>query len=202
MDEKTLHTLIKSLGDNTKIKNGITIKDISYNTLVSKGEDIVEPLTEYLDKNKGSNNGDINWEVANILLDICEVHGTKTPLKLFIEVSKGMNEFKNVAIRCLGFIDDKESYDTLISIIKNSSENLEYKINAISSLGDLSKYNEKEVLDRLNGLMDSIDYTGDPTNDKDVKSIKNNIIAAINRIINKDAYATIGEIIKRRREER
>lgn len=198
MDERTLNTLIKSLGDNTEINNGINIKNISYNTLVSKGEDIVEPLTDYLDKNKGINNRDINQEVANILLDICEVHGTKTPLKLFIEASKGISEFKDEAIRCLGFIDDNDSYDTLMSIIKNPNENLEYKINAISSLGDLSRYDEKEVLNRLNELMDNMDYTGNPTNDEVVKSIKRNIIAVINRIENKDAYATIGEVIRRR----
>lgn len=201
MDEKTLKTLIKSLGDKTEIKKNITIKHISYYTLVSSGKDVVEPLTQYLNENKGIHNRDINQEVANILLDICAVHGCKAPLELFIKEAKGISEFKDEAIRGLGFIDDKKSYTTLVSIINDPKESLEYKINAITSLGDLSKYNEKEVLGILNELMDNINSMTEPLVDDDVTYLKNNIIVAINKIVNKDVDATIGEEVTKRRKK-
>lgn len=198
MDDRTINNLIKSLGDNTELDKDyhIKMKDIAYHTLVSSGEDVIEDLTLYLSKNMGLKNRDVNQEVANIVMDICEVYGNKTPLEVFIKASQN-SVFKLEAIRSLGFIDDKKSYDTLVSIINNPREQAAYKSNAVSALGDLSKYDEKGVLKELNDIMDKLEYKGDPRIDNEIKIVKNNIIATINKIMNKESYETIGELLEK-----
>lgn len=54
MDIDTINTLINCLNDKNKIQKDLelTIKDISYSTLVMMGEEITSVLTGYLENNK------------------------------------------------------------------------------------------------------------------------------------------------------
>lgn len=196
IDLKLLNMLIQSLENDNEIKNGITLKDIAYSTIVAMGEDIAQPLTEYLE-NKGIHNRDINQEVANILLDICLVYSNDSPLEIFMEAADTSSEFKLEAIRALGYIGNRDSYNLIKKIIKDPNETVIYKSNAVSSLGDLyPKYGKKEDLELLIDLMEIYSTS----NDENIIILKNNIIAVTNKILNRGTDITIGEFIERRED--
>lgn len=103
--------------------------------------------------------------------------------------------FRSVAIRALSYIGNEESYKLLLDIVKDSKETYDCKMTAVSSLGDLSsKDRQTEILNALNALMSSLEHM--KGSEEDVILLKNNIIDAINRIVNKDKAETIGEVQK------
>lgn len=197
IDLKLLNMLIQCLENDNEIKNGITLKNIAYSTIVAMGEDTAQPLTEYLENNKGIHNRDINQEVANILLDICLVYSNDSPLKIFMEAADTSSEFKLEAIRALGYIGNEESYNLIKKIIKDPNGNVIYQSNAVSSLGDLyPKYGKKEDLELLIDLMEIYSIS----NDENIIILQNNIIAVTNKILNRGTDVTIGEFIQRRED--
>lgn len=204
IDLDLLKMLIASLEDTDKIAENLTIKDIAYSTIVAMGEDTVKPLTEYLKNEKGIHNRDKNQEVANILLDICMVYGNNVPLDVFMDAARGMSEFRLEAIRAIGYIGDKEAYKLIIKILKDPKEMPIYKANAVSSFGDLYfKHGKKEDLKLLFDVMKSLPKIDevDEITGEDIITLKNNIIAATNKVVNIESGITIGEFIKRRKTE-
>jgi HEAT repeat protein len=198
VDSKLLNMLINSLGDNEEVEKGLTIKDNAYRAIVAMGEDVVAPLTEYLEKSNFQNR-DINQEVAHILLDISKVYKNNTPLSVFMKAANGISEFRWEAITALGYIGDKASYKLVVKILKDPKEEISIKMNAVHSFGLLHpKYGKKEDLELLIDLMESLSNSRE--NNVEIHQLKFSIIGAIYRIYNKSEI-TIGEYITERTQE-
>ena len=176
--EKCINSLINVLDDGSKIDEEKTISSVAAKTLISLGEQVIDPLIDVI---KDENNAWIlRREAANILAVVCKETGNKKPLEVFINILKDKDSvLRSEAIAGLGVIGGEKAYKILFETLNDSDEKVYLKANVALALGYIGR---KESLDSLADLLDAFKYE----ENKEAVVLKNNVIWAIWNIANYD----------------